>query len=125
MADKEFDDSLIFTTQKFGDITIKQLSFGELGLISQDISDLYDKIVAKFNTPSTGYSQHDIVKGILLIMPEVAPIIAKVCNVPLTTINDLSASEGVRLCSAFWQMNQDIITNFFGIASSLKLAEKG
>ena len=125
MAEKEFDDGLIFTTQKFGDITIKQLSFGELALISQDIAVLYDKIVEKFAMASTGNAQHDIVKAIFLILPEVGPIIAKVCNVPLETINALSAPEGVRICTAFWQMNQDIITNFFGIASSLKLAGKG
>ena len=43
--DKEFDDGLLFTTKRFGDIVVKQLSFGELGLISADIVTLYDKVV--------------------------------------------------------------------------------
>ncbi len=125
MADKDFDDGLLFTTKKFGEITIKQLSFGELSLISEDIVTLYDKVVARSSTPGAAMTQHDIMKAIVLILPDVAPIMAKVCSVPLETINALTADEGVKICAEMWRLNQDIITNFFGIASSLKLAGKG
>ena len=57
-------------------------------------------------------------------MPDLQPILAKVCGVPLATIQGLTADEGVKICAEVWRMNQDIITNFFGIASSLKLAGK-
>jgi len=125
MADKEFDDGLLFTTKKFGDLTIKQLSFGELGVISEDIVNLYDKVVARSSTPGATMTQHDVMKTIVMILPDVAPIMAKVCSVPLETINALTADEGVKICAEMWRLNQDIITNFFGIASSLKLAGKG
>lgn len=123
--DKEFDDGLLFTTKRFGDIVVKQLSFGELGLISADIVTLYDKVVNVYLPNGSTATQHDLVKIIILIMPDLQPILAKVCGVPLATIQGLTADEGVKICAEVWRMNQDIITNFFGIASSLKLAGKG
>ena len=125
MADKEFDDNLLFTTQRFGDLTVKQLSFGELGLITNDLVALYDRIVKDIlPSTNTGNSAFDIMKVIILILPDLPPIMAKVCNVPVETIRDLSSTEGVNLAIAMWRMNEDIITNFFGIASNLKLAKK-
>lgn len=122
--EKEFDDNLLFTTQRFGDITVKQLSFGELGLITNDLVALYDLILKEYMPLITGTTPAEIVKIIILLLPQVAPVMAKVCNVPLETINGLSATEGVKLAKVIWKMNEEIITNFFGIASSLKLAPK-
>ena len=125
MAEKEYDDNLLFTTQRFGDLTVKQLSFGELGLITNDLVALYDRITKDIlPATNTGSSTFDIMKVIILIMPDLPPIMAKVCNVPVETITGLASTEGVNLVIAIWRMNEEITTNFFGIASNLKLARK-
>ena len=125
MAEKEFDDNLLFTTQRFGDLTVKQLSFGELGLITNDLVVLYDRIIKDIlPNANTGSTTFDIMKVIILILPDLPPIMAKVCNVPIETITSLTSKEGVDLAIAIWRMNEDIVTNFFGIASNLKLAKK-
>ncbi len=114
MADR---DNLMFTETEVAGYTIKSLSYGELTKITPELVGLFDK-VQQLLSGGTGTMQ-DALKIIFVLLPDLTPVIAKVCNTTEQEIADLPATQGVKLASAIWQVNQEIIKDFFGIAGSL------
>lgn len=114
MADR---DNLLFTETEVAGYTIQALSYGELTKITPELVGLFDK-VQQLLSGGTGTMQ-EALKIIFVLLPDLTPVIAKVCNASEEEIAKLPAAQGVKLASAIWQINQELIKDFFGIAASL------
>lgn len=119
MSDQNKDE-LLFTETEVCGYTIKQLSFGELSKVTPDLVPIFDKVTATIETMGIrfGGDPKEVVKLILVILPDLTPIIAKICDTEDEAIAGMPASDGVKLAAAIWQLNQEIFTDFFGIAGS-------
>lgn len=113
-------DELLFTETEVCGYTIKQLSFGELSKITPDLVDIFDKVVDTVETLGVRFGQdaRQVVKLILVLLPDFTPIIAKICAVEEQEIADLPGPDGVKLAAAIWQLNQGMFIDFFDIAGS-------
>jgi len=116
----EHRDELLFTETEVAGYKLKALSFGDLTRVTPELVNIFDKAAALIT--SKALTPTEVVKIIFVLLPDLTPIIAKVCNVPEEEIAALPATDGVKLASAIWQLNKEIITDFFGIAGSLVVA---
>ena len=118
MVDKTEKDNALFAFQDVGPYRVKQLSFGELTSIMGMIVPLFDKISPAI--PAGGItSLPDILRVSCVILPDVTPILATLLKVPEQEIADLPAATAVRLIVTYWQLNADLLLDFFAIGGGV------
>lgn len=118
MADKTEKDNALFAFQDVGPYRVKQLSFGELTSIMGMIVPLFDKISPAIPTGRIT-SLPDILRVVCVILPDATPILATLLKVTEQEISDLPAATAMRLVVTYWQLNADLLLDFFAIGSEV------
>ena len=108
-------DEELLNVVKVGRFTIMPFSFGKMALITPKLQPLMEKIIQQF--PNKNYTTIDIIRCVMVLLPELTPILAVALDITEKEVNELPASEATQLIVAIVSANQGILMNFFTLAS--------
>lgn len=113
---EQTDDNLLFTEQTVAGYTVKKLSFGELNKITPQLIKLFENVTPVLDTVTGQTPTPAEVAGVYLqILPHAVPVIAVLCDATEEELNKLPASDVIKLMKTLWDLNQEVVQDFFAI----------